>query len=77
LEKVTDLWVTNNPALDDTALRRLVGIDNAHVRIAGNLGQALPLADCPWTGDGICDDVQHPYGVCAAGTDPDCVPPEQ
>jgi hypothetical protein len=77
LERVTDLWVTNNPALDDTAIRGLERIENAHVRIAGNLGQMLPLADCPWTGDGTCDDVQHPYGVCAEGTDPDCVLPEE
>jgi hypothetical protein len=76
LQEVTDLWVTNNPALDDAALRRLEQLGSGTVRIAGNLGQTLPLRECPWTGDGICDDPRHPYGVCAEGTDPDCVVPE-
>lgn len=74
LRQVGDLWVTNNPALDDTALRGLEFMGAGTVRIAGNLGQALPLAECPWAGDGICDGPQHPYGVCADGTDPDCIP---
>jgi hypothetical protein len=76
LQDVTELWVTNNPALEDAALRRLESLEYGKVRIAGNLGETLPLAECRWTGDGICDEVQHPYGVCAEGTDPDCPVPE-
>lgn len=49
------------------------GIEYATVRIAGNSGQALPLAEYPWPGVEICDEIQY-GGVCAAGTDPDCIP---
>jgi hypothetical protein len=74
LQDLSEVWVTNNPALDDSALRRLEGLGVGRVRIAGNLGQTLPLVQCPWTGEGFCDDMaQHPYGLCAPGTDPDCV----
>lgn len=73
LQTVTELWVTNNPVLDDGALQPLSTMQYATVRVGGNLGQIVPLAQCPWTGDGLCDEVQHPYGICAAGTDPDCM----
>lgn len=75
LQTLSELWVTNNPALDDTALRRLEPLGSSRVRIAGNLGQTLPLAECPWQGEGFCDDVQYLYGLCVEGTDPDCVLP--
>jgi hypothetical protein len=78
LQEVSEVWVTKNPTLDDTALRRLEELGSGTVRIAGNLGQTLPLTKCPWPGDGVCDEAQtNPYGVCAEGTDPDCVVAEE
>lgn len=75
LRSVTDLWIVNNPALDDSTMQGLSLLEHSQVRIAGNLGQALPLAQCPWTGEGICDELAyHPYGLCAEGTDQDCDP---
>ena len=66
------IWVTNNPLLDDSALQRLNSLQSGRIRVGGNLGQPVPLAECPWVGDGRCDDTRYPLGICAEGTDPDC-----
>jgi hypothetical protein len=62
------LRITHNPSLDASALPRPAGA--THV-IGGNLGDALGLDPCPWSGNGSCEGAPAD-DLCAAGTDSDC-----
>lgn len=62
------LRIAHNPSLDASALPRPAGAN--HV-IGGNLGDALGLEPCPWSGNGSCEGPPTD-DLCATGTDSDC-----
>jgi hypothetical protein len=59
------LRIAHNTSLDAAGLPRPEGAN--HV-IGGNLGDALGLDPCPWTGNGYCEGPPLD-DLCAAGSD--------
>ena len=73
LESAQQLEIANNARLYQGSLEPLLALGAAPAVVERNGGSAVPLAPCPWSGDGLCDEAS---GVCAEGTDPaDCDAP--
>ncbi len=68
LERVGYLRVTHNPLLDSELVPRPTGTD---ATIGGNLGEALGLDPCPWSGNSRCEGPPLD-DLCALGADSDC-----
>ncbi|HTV20531.1 MAG TPA: hypothetical protein VMG12_17730 [Polyangiaceae bacterium] len=62
------LRVTHNPLLDSAGVPRPTP---GAIIIGGNLGEAVGLDPCPWTGNTFCEAAPFD-NLCAPGTDSDC-----
>jgi len=62
------LRVTHNPLLDSASVTRPAG---GTVIVGGNLGEAIGLDPCPWSGNSFCESAPVD-DLCAPGSDSDC-----
>ena len=67
LESVDHLSVVGNPSMPPSAVSAAFeGVEVAFLKVDGNAGQPVPhVEDCPWLGDGECDEALG-TGLCTS-----------
>ena len=67
--------IYNGEISSDEIIEALAGATPSTMKVGGNRGDTVPYTgDCPWSGDGICDEAEtrEVYGTGLCARDPDC-----